>query len=84
MTQSTTQTKRCHSIRLDTGSGNIIAHYRDQENAHAGISAEEARADFIGTANRTIARLERDLADWRKAKGLAEALTETDFKPAAI
>lgn len=68
---------RLHSVRRDCGI--VIATYRDEPLAHSPIPAEKAKAEFLGTCDRTIGRLERELAEWRGAKAEAAKLTEADF-----
>lgn len=55
--------KRLHTIRPSRGL--IFANYRDEENAHTEITIEQAKADFIFRADKTIA----DFDPFRPAAG---------------
>lgn len=71
--------KRIHSIRPSFGM--VIATYTDEEMAHTETTIEQAKADFIGRADRTIADLRQRLDEWEKMRAAATALTEADFLP---
>jgi len=70
---------RLHGIRQTFGI--VIATYTDEPMAHTPITAEEAKADFLGRCDRTIRDLEQTLREWKEARAATEKLTEADFEP---
>lgn len=70
---------RIHTIRPSCGM--VIANYVDDEMFHTDTTAEQAKADFIGRADRTIKDLRERLHEWELMREAAKGLTASDFEP---